>query len=267
VLLFLLLEVVSFRMLIKNTEYQRNVFLSSSNSVAAFFYQAASSITDFFKLRSSNESLSEENTELKNQIVSLKKELEAALPEVSDSLSYKSNIEQEYRFIDAKVINNSTNKVQNYITINKGERDGIRPDMGVINEDGVVGVVATVSDRFSVIIPVLNPKLQIVSKFERSNYTGPVAWAGEDYRYANLLDIARHVDFNLGDSLITSGLTTAFPEGIPVGTVEDFQIKDGDPYYNIKVKLAVNFRTLSHVKVINYLFYFEQKELEERARQ
>lgn len=254
-------------MLIRNNEYQRSVFLSSSNSVAAGFYQITSSITDFFKLRSANESLSEENTELKNQIILLQKELETVFSKESDSLNYDLNVEQEYRFIDAKVINNSTNKVQNYITLNKGADDGIRPDMGVINEDGVVGVVSTVSNRFSVVIPILNPKLQIISKFKGSNYAGPIAWQGKDYRYANLLDIARHVVFNLGDSLISSGLTSTFPEGIPVGIVDDFLIKDSDPYYNIKIKLAVNFRTLSHVKVINYLHYVEQKELEERARQ
>ncbi|MFA5046996.1 MAG: rod shape-determining protein MreC, partial [Paludibacter sp.] len=88
-------------------------------------------------------------------------------------------------------------------------------------------------------------------------------WSGEDYRYANLTDIARHVQLSLGDTLVTSGLVAStFPEGIPVGIIEDFNIKESDSYYNIKVKLAVSFRTLSHVKIINYLNYKEQKNLE-----
>jgi len=173
----------------------------------------------------------------------------------------------EYEFISAKVINNSTNKLQNYITLNKGLRDGIKVDMGVIGDEGVVGIIKTVSDKFSVVIPVLNDKIKINCKFKKNNYSGPLQWPGVDYRYAELKDIARHVEFSLGDSLVTSGFTNTFPEGIPVGTIENFNIKESEAYYNIKVKLAVNFRTLSHVKVINYKNYNEQRILEKAAEE
>ena len=168
----------------------------------------------------------------------------------------------EYKLISAKVINSSTNKLQNYITLNKGSRDGIQADMGVISSEGVVGIVKTVSTKFSVVIPILNQNIKINTKFKKNNYSGPLVWNGEDYRIAKLTDIARHVEFSLGDTLVTSGFTSTFPEGIPVGTIEDFNIKESEPYYNIKVLLSVNFRTLSHVKVINYLNYKEQKNLE-----
>jgi rod shape-determining protein MreC len=173
----------------------------------------------------------------------------------------------EYEFISAKVINSSTNKLQNYITLNKGAIDGLKQDMGVVSDEGVVGIIKTVSNRFAVVIPILNPKIQISCKFKRNNYTGGLLWGGEDYRYANLTDIARHVELSLGDTLITSGLTSTFPEGIPVGNIEDFNIKESDAYYKIKVKLAVNFRTLSHVKVINYLNYQEQKGIEKKSEE
>jgi rod shape-determining protein MreC len=139
--------------------------------------------------------------------------------------------------------------------------------MGVVSEEGVVGIVKTVSKNFSVVIPILNPKIEISCKFKRNNYSGGLLWSGEDYRFANLTDIARHVELALGDTLITSGLTNTFPEGVPVGYIEDFKIKESDAYYKIKVKLAVNFRTLSHVKVINYLNYKEQKNLEKKAEE
>lgn len=249
-------------MIVKNQDFQRSVFLSSSNSVVSSMYEWSNSVVEFFKLRAANDNLSEENTTLKNQIINLRNKLSTLQKDGDDTLHFQIPPEMEYQFISAKVINSSTNKLQNYITINKGKVDGISVDMGVISDEGVVGIVKNVSDHFAVVIPVLNPKIEISCRFKRNNYSGSLLWSGEDYRYANLTDIARHVELSLGDTLITSGLTTTFPEGIPVGIIEDFNIKESDAYYKIQVKLAVNFRTLSHVKVINYLNYKEQRNLE-----
>lgn len=254
-------------MIVNNREYQKSVFLSSSNSLVSEIYEWNNSIIEFFKLRAANDNLSEENTSLKNQIIKLQNELTILRPETKDSVHFRIPPEMEYQFISAKVINSSTNKLQNYITLNKGAMDGVRVDMGVISDEGVVGIVKTVSNRFAVVIPILNPKIEISCKFKRSNYSGPLKWSGEDYRFANLNDIARHVELSLGDTLITSGLTSTFPEGVPVGNIEDFKIKESDAYYKIKVKLAVNFRTLSHVKVINYLNYKEQRNLEKTTEE
>lgn len=254
-------------MIVKNQEYQRSAFLSSSNSVVAEMYVWSNSVVEFFKLRAANDNLSEENTDLKNQILRLQNEVITLRPERKDSLHFRIPPEIQYEFISAKVINCSTNKIQNYITLNKGSLDGVRPDMGVVSDEGIVGIVKITNEKFSVVIPVLNPKVEINCKFKRTNYSGPLSWSGEDYRYANLKDIARHVELQLGDTLITSGYTSTFPEGIPVGYIEDFKIKESDAYYAIKVKLAVNFRTLSHVKIINYLNYSEQKDLEKAAEE
>jgi len=264
-LLFIILEIISFIMMINSQEYQKSVFLSSSNAVVATLYNWTNSVGEFFKLRNANNQLSSENTDLKNQIIDLQNKLNAFKPSLTDSLNFELSPENEYRFISAKVINNSTDKFQNYLTLNKGSKDGIKPDMGVVSSEGVVGIIKSVSPHFSVVIPILNPKIQISCKFKRTDYTGSLVWNGEDYRYANLVDIARHVDIRLGDTIVTSGFTRTFPEGIPVGIVEDYNIKESDAYYNIKVKLAVNFRTLTYVNVINYLNYQEQKQLEEKA--
>lgn len=264
-ILFLFLEVISFSLIVKNQEYQKSVFLSSSNATVASFYEMSNSVVEFFKLKASNESLSEENTALKNEIIQLRNALNTIKPEQKDSIRFQIPPEMEYKFISAKVINSSTNKLQNYITLNKGIRDGIKVDMGVVSDLGVVGIIKTVSDKFAVVIPVLNDKIRINCKFTKSNYSGPLQWTGFNYQYANLNDIARHVKFSLGDSLVTSGFTNTFPEGIPVGTIDNFNIKESDPYYSIRVKLAVDFRTLSHVKVIDYKNYREQRYLEKVA--
>ena len=267
VFLFLFLEVISVTLIAKNQDYQKSVFLSSSNSVASTMFEWSNSVVEFFKLRTANDNLSEENTALKNQLVKLQNQLVSLKKETPDSVHFRIPPEMEYQFIAAKVIKCTTNKTLNYITLNKGALDGIKPDMGVVSDEGVVGIVKTVSTKFSVVIPIINPKIEISCKFKRSNYSGGLLWNGEDSRYANLNDIARHVELALGDTLITSGLTSTFPEGIPVGNIEDFKIKTSDAYYKIKVKLAVDFRTLSHVKVINYLNYQEQKDLEKKSEE
>jgi rod shape-determining protein MreC len=266
VIIFLLLETIAFVMIIKNNDYQKSVFFSSGNTVLASMYEVSNSVVEFFSLKSANEGLAEENTLLKNQLVELQNQLGAVQQPVAQTGNIHISPDKEVSYILAKVINNSTNKTRNFITLNKGSRDGIMPDMGVINEDGVVGFVARVSEKFSVVLPVLNPKFSIIGKFLKHNYSGPVVWEGADYRYGSLRDIARHVQFALGDSLVTSGYTKSFPEGIPIGTVDDFKISEGETYYDIRLKLAVNFRTLSYVQVIRYLNYEEQNKLEKSVQ-
>ncbi|MBP1676581.1 MAG: rod shape-determining protein MreC [Bacteroidetes bacterium] len=264
-ILFLFLEAISFALVVNNRDYQKSVFLSSSNTLVANMYEASNSVVEFFKLKAANENLAEENTALKNEIIALHNQLATLMPQKKDSIRFRIPPEMEFTYISAKVTNNSTNRLQNYITLNKGRRDGVRVDMGVISDEGVVGIVKTVSDKYSVVIPVLNEKLKINCKFKKNNYSGPLEWTGEDYRFARLDDIARHVEFSLGDTLITSGYANNLPEGIPVGTIDNFKIKESDAYYNIKVKLAVNFRTLSYVKIIDYKNYKEQKAVEQKA--
>jgi rod shape-determining protein MreC len=260
--LFLALEVIAFLMIVHSQNYQRSVFLSSSNSVVANLYGVSNNVVEFFKLRAANENLSEENTQLKNEIIQLQNQLAAFHNDSVTALPYNIAPETDYKLISAKIIHNSTNNLQNYITINKGRRDNIRVDMGVISEEGVVGIVSAVSEKFAVVIPILNNKLSISGKFVQNNYGGPLRWNGSDYRFANFGDIARHVEFSRGDTLVTSGYTISFPEGIPIGTVDEFNIAESDSYYTIQVRLAVNFRTISHVKVIDYVNFSEQKTLE-----
>lgn len=260
--LFLVLEIISFAMFINSDKYPKSVFFSSSNSIVSHLYYVTSFVSDFFSLKPENEKLLKENTDLKNQIAVLENKLAAANIGDSIDLFYYINPEKEYRFIPAKIINNTTNQARNFITLNRGEIDGILPDMGVVSAEGVVGIVQTVSTRFSTVISVLNPMSQISSKIVRNSYCGPLVWDGIDYRYATLTDIPRHVELYVGDSIVTSGLTTTFPEGIPIGVIENFTIGEGDAFYNIKVRLAVNFRTISNVNVFDYINKEEQLELE-----
>lgn len=267
IFLFIFLEIIALVLMSHNKGYQRSVMLSSANQVVAQMYNGTNSVVEFFKLKEANNNLAKENTDLKNQITNLQNKLKAVADSNNTNFWKKIRISpvDEYSFISAKVIRNTSDKLLNYVTIDRGANDGVEPDMGVIGENGVVGIVKSVSPKFSVVISILNPKIQINSKFKKTNYTGPILWDGKDYRYSYLQDVARHVKFNLGDTIITSGLTPNFPEGILVGTVNDFHLKKTDSYYNIQVKLGTDFRTLTHVKVIKYESYKEQKALEETA--
>jgi len=247
VFLFVILEIVSLVLISNNKGYQRSVLLSSTNRVTGWMYEKSSNLFEFFKLKESNAGLAEENTQLKNRVTQLESQL-ASLTDsafIADWKTVNTPPEKEYEYIPAKVIGNTTHLAQNYITLNKGSNQGIKPDMGVISETGVVGIVQTVSPKFAKVIPILNPQAIISTKFKRNNYYGPLRWDGKDYRYAKLDDIARHVRFSLGDTLITSGLVKTFPEGIFVGTINNYDIKESDAYYNIQVKLGVDFRILT----------------------
>lgn len=267
VFLFVFLEIAALVLMAQNRGYQRSVILSSANRWVAELYTGSNSIVEFFKLRQANDRFAEENNELKNQLTNLQNKM-AAFTQSNDSNKWKKikvSPVDEYTYISAKVIRNTTNKLQNYITIDKGANDSIESDMGVISDNSVVGIVKNVSPKFAVIIPTLNPKIQISSRFKKTNYSGPMVWDGKDYRYSYFQDIARHVKFSLGDTVVTSGLTPNFPEGITVGTVNDFNIKESDAYYTIQIKLAVDFRTLTHVQVMKYRNYNEQTLLEQQA--
>ncbi|HBZ34349.1 MAG TPA: rod shape-determining protein MreC [Bacteroidales bacterium] len=262
--LFIALEVIALMLLFTKQSYQSSAFFSSANIVVAQLYSMSNSVVEFFKMKSDNAALAEENTlltnkinELENTIVMLKEQNMGVTPVFVPA-------ENDLHYISAKVINITTNRQKNYLTINKGSRDGIMPGMGVISAEGAVGVVKNVSEKFAVIIPILNPELQLNCRFKATDYAGPLVWDGADYRFANLEDIARHVELNNGDTLVTSGLTSTFPQGILVGVVENNTLNESDAYYHIKVRLAVNFRTLTYVRVISNANSAEQHQLEQQ---
>jgi rod shape-determining protein MreC len=202
----------------------------------------------------------EENIRLKNQLRTSFLYQGSITSTVRDTL-YR----QQYTFLEAEVVNNSTNKQNNYITINKGRKQGIKEEMGVISPLGVVGVVKSVSANFSTVISVLNQNQnQISVKFQKNDYFGNLVWEGKNHRYATMKEILHHVPVAVGDTIVTSGLSAIFPKGIMVGTVEDFEVKGGN-FYEIKVKLANDFKQLTVVYVIKNYFKEEQLNLEEKT--
>ena len=244
--LFLLLEVFSLAMVFNYNSFQKSQYLNSANRITGSVYNTYQQITRYFGLVRVNRELSEENAKLHTLLQKHSEKL--AKPDILKDTA--SGSEAMIRFMPAMVINNSVNRPFNYITLNKGSRDGIKPDQGIISPQGVVGVVAQVSPSYSMGLSVLNQRWSISAKLTKTGFFGSLIWQGADYRYAHLAEIPLHVPVEIGDTVVTSGYSTIFPENILVGTIHDFTRPDGENYYDIEVRLSVDFKSITHVEVI-----------------
>jgi rod shape-determining protein MreC len=263
--LFVLLEAASFVLLFRFNHYQQSVYFTSANVVAGKVYEISGGISSYFYLKSTNQDLLDRNIYLERQVATLKNALKENQVDSLEIDRIANALGDNNKIFKAHVINNSLNQIDNYITLDKGSSDGIRPEMGVVGGGGVVGIVYMTSPKYSVVISVLNTKSSISCKIKGSEYFGYLKWEHGDSRYAYLKDLPRHAEFNLGDTVITSGYSNVFPEGIMVGTVDDMSDSNDGLSYLLKVKLATNFGRISDVRVISALGREEQTELEGRS--
>ena len=263
--LFLLLEVASFILLFRFNHYQQSVYFTSANGVAGKVYEISGGITSYFHLKTANEDLLDRNMWLEQRLSFLENVLKEKGLDSARLYSMERLAPTEYQIFKANVIKNSLNKADNYITLDRGTTEGIRPEMGVVDANGVVGIVYKTSPHYSLVIPLLNSKSSISCKIVGSDYYGYLKWEGGNSRFAYLKDLPRHAEFNLGDTVVTSGYSTVFPEGVMVGTVDDMSDSHDGLSYLLKIKLATDFGKVSNVRVISRNGQDEQKALESRA--
>lgn len=275
-ILFIFCEIVSFVLIYRNNVYQQNMMLSSANAVTARISSVSSTVFSYFDLQNVNQVLLERNGALEMEVFRLREQLQAFAVDstsfeqvflkdtvLTDSLFHDEYI---YNLIPAGVVNNSITYMNNYITINKGRRDGIYPDMGVVSPQGVVGIVTTVSDNYAVVISLLNMKFNVSCKVQHTNYFGPLSWKGGDVHYAYLEQLPTHATFQQGDTIVTSGYSAFFPPGVMVGVVESYDKQNDDNFYSLKVRLSADFQSLSVLCVIDNRLQREQQEIEKEAR-
>ena len=263
--LFLLLEVASFILLFRFNHYQQSVYFTSANGVAGKVYEISGGITSYFHLKTANEDLLDRNMWLEQRLSFLENVLKEKGLDSARLYSMERLAPTEYQIFKANVIKNSLNKADNYITLDRGTTEGIRPEMGVVDANGVVGIVYKTSPHYSLVIPLLNSKSSISCKIVGSDYFGYLKWEGGNSRFAYLKDLPRHAEFNLGDTVVTSGYSTVFPAGVMVGTVDDMSDSHDGLSYLLKIKLATDFGKVSNVRVISRNGQDEQKALESRA--
>ena len=257
VFLFVFLLFISFALLVRNNNYQNSKVFNSSNFLVGNLYSTVNNVNDYFNLKEVNADLAEQNAKLQSTQIGTFSKINGTVVEINDTV-----YAQKYVYTSAKAVNTTTNKRENYITIDKGALNGIEAGMGVVSPKGVIGTVKNVSKNFCSVMSVLHEKNAVSAKIKKSGYIGSLLWELGDYRIAQLKDIPNHVKLNVGDEIITTGYSMVYPEGIMIGKVVDFDLPEGNNFYNIDIELSVDYKSLSHVFIIKSWMKDEQKELE-----
>jgi rod shape-determining protein MreC len=261
-LFFLFLEGVAALLLFQNNRFQRSEFLNSSNAASGSFYQLVNNATMYFDLAEINEQLAAENADLRRQLTGSKIEIFGKNFIINDTV-----YQQAYNFTEATVINSTVSKANNYITLNKGSFAGVEAGMGVIGPQGIIGIVKTVSTRFSSVMTVLHTQSKVSAKLKDQRYLGSLVWDGKDYQYGQLIDIPKNANVMLGDTVISSGYSSIFPTGINLATVTSIEKPEGKNFYDITVKLINDFKKIEKVYVVKNVLREEQDKLEAEAQE
>lgn len=243
-LLFVLLEAIAVWMIASNNSQQGSAFFNSSNQFIGSILGAQNDVVEYFSLASVNKSLVDKNAELLTELEKFRQ------PADSVFIALDSALASSFQFKGAKVINNSLRLTQNHLTISKGSNHGIKPGMGVFNEEGVIGRVKSVSKNYASIISLLHTELLISSKIQSNDVFGSTKWDGKDSKIAKLLYVPRHVVVKAGDKVVTSGYNAVFPEGIPIGTVTEVKPGSETNYLDITIELATDFSKISYVYLV-----------------
>ncbi len=263
IIIFVVLEVLAFLLVVNKNDLQRSVAFSYATTLSAWTYGITNSVTDYFGLVEANKYLSEENARLYKEIADYRLQITDLTPSAplvplkqGDNMQgvniAGSLIDGGVDYLSAKVVYNSVYDVQNYIIIDKGSEQGVEEDMGVFAPRGVVGVVQRVTKNYSVVLPIINPEQVISAKIKRNGQLGSVKWNVKSPLQAKLYEIPSHVDVVAGDTIVTSGFSAIFPEGVMIGVVDKASHIENTMFCDIDIALAVDFQSLSYVTVVAF---------------
>ncbi len=259
--LFVFYVLLACILLVSNNSYHQSVYLTSANSVASAVNSTSSQVTGYFHLRGINESLQASNARLENEVLNLRHLLSEYETLLSDTVQPKFMVNR-FDYIPATVINNSVRHPRNYFTINRGSVDGVCAGMGVVDQNGVVGIINVTGDHTARVISLLNQSQHFSVKLKDTNFIGSLTWKGDDPMVAYMEQVPRHAKYHAGDTVVTSGYSTVFPEGIPVGRVLNRVKSRDDNFFILKIGLNSDFRALSTVRVIKDEYKMELDSLQ-----
>ena len=262
---FVLLEVISAVLLFKYNSYQGSVWLSSANAVSGRVYEASAAVGQYFSLVTVNRQLTQRNVYLEREVARMAQEHAEATADSSYLQRLQNNQTNRYRSVPARVVSSSLDRLNNFITIDKGEADGVKKDMGVVCGTGIVGIVYLTSAHYSVVIPVLNSKSNISCSIRGRGYFGYLHWMGGVPDEAYLDDVPRHARFRIGDVIVTSGYSSVFPPGMLVGKVMRVYNSANGLSFRLRIKLTTDFGNLRDVCVITDAAVAERVKLLEAA--
>lgn len=250
------LEVISLVILVQYNAYQNNALAHFSGSVAGSVLDISNDISEYFSLRRANSILAEDNARLHSN------RPEAFFKADTVSFYRKDTLYMlEYKYISAKVIGNTTNRRNNFLLLNKGKKQGVENNMGVIIGNRIVGQVVSVSDHFSWVMSILNKDSRISGKFKKNDQLVNIEWSGGNYRYGDVKEIPKHVDIRKGDTIITSGNSDIFPEGLLIGTIHDYTLAPDENFNRAVIAFSTDFNSLSYVEVVIDLMRKEKEEV------
>lgn len=258
-LLFLLLLGISLALTIQSHSFHRSKIISSANFLSGGVYEKINNINEYLNLRTQNDALALENANLKSLLFNKK---DTTQIKKLDSLKGVKPSD----IIVSKVIHNSYNVYENYLTLNSGQLQGVKPDMGVINSLGIVGIVDNTSAHYATVISILNKKSLINAKIKKSDHFGSLTWDGKSTGYVQLIDVPRLATIRKGDTIVTGGQSVIFPENINIGTIERIYTDEETHYYKIEVKLFNDMTNLGHVYIIKSKNREELINLEKREK-
>lgn len=258
-LLFLLLLGISLFLTIQSHSYHRSKVINSANFLSGGFYERLNNVSEYFNLRTQNDALAQENAKLRSLLFDVKDT--TSIPKLDSLKGIKPD-----DIIVSKVIHNTFNTYENYLTLNSGSLAGVKTDMGVINSLGIVGIVDNTSPKYATVVSILNIKSQINAKIKKSNHFGSLIWDGKSTGYAQLIDVPRLAAIRKGDTIVTGGQSVIFPENINIGTIDKVFIDNQTHYYTLNIKLFNDMTNLGHVYVIKSKDRDEITKLEKREK-
>ncbi len=243
-LLFALLFIISLFLTIQNNDFHRSRYFNSANWLTGSIYNTSTSVKQYFSLKEGYEKLLEENRRLRARLYNTP---------VVDSLLLDTT-QLDYVVLSGRVIKNSYVEGNNYITVNRGSRDSVMQDMGVMTSLGILGIVEKSSANFASVQSVLNSKSNINAKILHTDYFGSLTWNQKDFRIVQLEDIPRldPAPMKVGDTIVTGAMSSIFPENIPIGTIERIGLNEAGSLYDIDVRLFNDMTNLREVYIILY---------------
>ena len=260
-LLFLLLFGLSLFLTIQSHSYHMSKFINSANFFTGGIYKTSHGVGQYLNLKEENKALIEENKKLKNIVFNL--ELDTLRVSKIDS----TLLGDHFRFTSADVLKNSYTLTNNYLTINKGKKDSIKQDFGVITSKGIVGIVENTSNNYATVLSILSNKNRINAQLKKTSHIGSLVWNGKSEEFVQLIDISKFAPVAVGDTIMTGGQSAIFPKGILIGKVEDFSMDVGGDTYTINVRLFNDMTNIGHVYIIENLNATEIKSLQSKSNE
>lgn len=265
-MLFLILEVLSGWMLFRFNAYQGSVWFTQANAVAGQVLDYEAKLLQFIHLKDLNGQLTLDILQLQQENDSMR----TLLAQLTQDSSYTQKIQADLlageKLIPAHVISNSIKQKDNFITLDKGSKDGIRTEMGVVSGTGIVGITYLVSNHFSVVLPILNTHSNISCRLRGTNYFGSLKWSGGSPLQAYMDDIPRHARCKIGDVVETSGFSSVFPAGIFVGKVIQINNSKDGLSYRLEVQLSTDLAKIRDVCIVSNSRQAELDSLQRQAK-